>query len=93
MWVKNILGQQKFVSSKILIKINLGKKKFVSSKILIKKNLDPTKLGPKILVHIDFLTMDKYHQDKCHLEKCYPDMWHLVKMGPETFLDSLVKIG
>ena len=24
---------------------------------------------------------------------CYPEIWHLVKMAPKTYIQSLVKIG
>ena len=54
----------------------------------VKINFDPEKLGPKCSVKIglDITDMDKCHQDKCPMDKCHPDVWHIVKMAPETYL-------
>ena len=41
----------------------------------------------------DITNMDKCCQGKCCLAKCHRDSWHLLKVVPERWLWSLVKIG
>ena len=41
----------------------------------------------------DIPYMVKCHVDKCCLDKCHPDSWYLLNVVPETYPQSLVKIG
>ena len=41
----------------------------------------------------DIPDMDKFHQVKCCPDKCQCDNWHLLKIVPESWFGSLVKIG
>ena len=103
-WVQQFFGSKEFGSKKILaqkkmlVQKVLVLKKFGCNKILFKK-LFPPKMGSKKFGK-DWVSnsgymagMDKCHQDKFCLDRCHPDIWFLVKMGQETYLESLVKIG
>ena len=83
-WPKIILDLKKFGS-----KLILGLKKIGSKKIFGQE-----KFGQNWFSNIwDFADMDKCRQVKWCLNKFHHDTWHLLKMVPESWLWSLVKIG
>ena len=41
----------------------------------------------------DIPDMDKCRLDKCCLDKCHRDSWDVLRMVPQTYVQSLVKIG
>ena len=83
-WPKIILDLKKFGS-----KLILGLKKIGSKKIFGQE-----KFGQNWFSNIwDFAYMDKCRQVKWCLNKFHHDTWHLLKMVPESWLWSLVKIG
>ena len=76
-WSEKNLGPQNcWVRKKILSEKHFGSEKhFVSKKIL----------GPKFFLG-QITNVDKYCQDISCLDKCHHESWHLLKIGPGTYL-------
>ena len=104
-YVKKMLGPNKFESNKILGQTIFWSKKLGCPKIQIMSSwqLESVHKGPRNL-HLkfgqnrisnswDISEMNKCHQDKFCLGKCHCYSRNLLKMVPGTYLQSLVEIG
>ena len=75
------------------------KKSLVQKEILAQINYGSQKIGSKTFgqnwVSNSWYIAELYRclQDICGLDKCHHDSWHLWKIVPGTYLESLVKIG
>ena len=82
-WVRKFFGSENILGSKFVW----------PEKVLVQKIKARKKVGSKIFGKNwvgssgDIPNLNKDCQDKCHCES-----WHLLKMGPEAYLLSLVNI-